>query len=225
MPSHYYLAFTFIGVSFLSAVLSKKCNESQYPWPRNKPEFCCDRCLPGRRMAWRSDSTCKIQCDPCMKGQYRDTCNVELSCKFCRSCKESNLEFESTCNGTHDAVCRCKAGFRCRGQPCTECEQIPTTVTPSATTVSTTLPQPFTTTKLTPNTQDRAWLWVMVALLCAGIACFVAAKNNSLKRWFGNKLCYYLDEKPATSSTSSEDEEVSKPIQEVCGKCDQLLDV
>lgn len=33
---------------------------------------------------------------------------------------------------------------------------------------------------------------------------------------------YILTEKPATAS---EDEGVSKPVQEVCGKCDQPIDV
>ncbi|XP_074540344.1 tumor necrosis factor receptor superfamily member 6 [Halichoeres trimaculatus] len=240
MQSHYHLAFTFMcSLSFLSAVLSIQCNESQYAWPRPTPEFCCNRCQPGKHMLTRCQSNCETKCAPCPNGRYMDSFNVQLSCEFCRKCEESNMEYESRCDSIHNAVCKCKAGYRCRDQSCAECVQISTTTTdalpsPPATTVSSTLPQTHSPTKLQPSTEapvsdflyaSTVWLLAIVVLLCAVVALFIFTKIPTLQRWIRHKLGGILDQKPAPVSTSSEDEEVSKPIQEVCGKCDQLLDV
>lgn len=62
------------------------------------------------------------------------------------------------------------------------------------------------------------WLLMITACLCTGIAFVVVTTVKSIR----SKNGYILTEKPATAS---EDEGVSKPVQEVCGKCDQPIDV
>ncbi|XP_060905317.1 tumor necrosis factor receptor superfamily member 11B [Labrus mixtus] len=186
MPSFHSVAFTFMcSLSFLSAVLSIQCNSSQYAWPRTTHLFCCNRCPPGKSMEQRSSNLCEIKCKPCLKNQYSDTWNLDLSCPFCTVCKEANIEYKSQCNSTHDAVCRCKAGYRCKDQPCTKCEQIPTT------TIANTLHPPSTTTATTtiyPSTKDSTWFLVTVALLCGFFAIIVVAKIYSFQRWIRNRL-------------------------------------
>ncbi|KAM6995171.1 uncharacterized protein LKV04_007406 [Tautogolabrus adspersus] len=129
----------------------------------------------------------------------------------------ATLEYKSRCNSTHNAVCRCKAGYRCKDQPCKECVQIPTT------TIASTLYPPSTTTaKLYPD--NSTWYLVTVALLCGCVAIFAIAKTYYFQRWIRNKFGYLSPQKAVPEFTCTEDN-VSKPIQEVCGKCDQLLDV
>lgn len=45
----------------------------------------------------------------------------------------ANMEYKSQCNATQNAVCRCKAGYRCNDQSCTKCET-DTTALPASTT-------------------------------------------------------------------------------------------
>ncbi|CAJ1062501.1 CD27 antigen [Xyrichtys novacula] len=165
MPTLYSLALTFMcSLSVLSAVLSMQCKKFQYPWPRNNHELCCDGCPPGKRMIQRSQTTCEIQCVTCADGQYRDTPNAELTCKWCRRCRESNMEEKSRCNSTHNAVCTCKVGYRCIDQPCSKCVKIPTTVamTPPLSTLITTIgdklpPTSTTTTDRQPLHKGRIY--------------------------------------------------------------------
>ncbi|KAM7383296.1 hypothetical protein PAMP_002962 [Pampus punctatissimus] len=213
MHSLCYIALLFLcSFSALPSVLSIQCNKTQYAWPISTPNLCCGKCTPGEYMVRRPENSCGTVCQPCPDDRYTDTYNVMMSCNFCKECKESNMEYGSVCNTTHDAVCKCIAGFRCADQPCTECVPIPTTTTP-------TLPPP--TTAFT----DTMWYLVTItALLCVGITLIVTTKLKSLLHWMRSKHGYILAKKatPLPQSTT-EDEGVSKPVQEMCGKCEQLI--
>ncbi|XP_041650184.1 tumor necrosis factor receptor superfamily member 6 [Cheilinus undulatus] len=238
MPSLHHLTLL-CSLSFLSAVLSIQCPQSQYARPKQAPTFCCDSCPPGKHMVWRSESTCEIRCKSCLSDQYSNNSNTELSCNFCQICDKLTMEYKSRCNSTHNAVCRCKAGYRCNKPNCEECVWIPTTtmasILPPTTTTASILPpttttastlSPTTTTKVQPpSSGDTMWFLAIVVLLCAIVAIFVIAKVHSLQNWIRYKLGLFLAKKSAPVQTCSEADEVSKPIQEVCGKCDHVLDV
>ncbi|XP_023282199.1 tumor necrosis factor receptor superfamily member 6-like [Seriola lalandi dorsalis] len=235
-----YIAFTALcSLFFLSSVLSIHCNTTQYPWPMKEAKFCCKKCPPGQRMVRRSENSCDIKCTLCQGDRYIDSDNVDPSCSICTTCLKSNMEYKSRCNATHNAVCRCKDGYRCEDQSCTQCVPMPETTTPTlppSTTTnmkykSTTLPLSTTTstpeaiTSLAPHTplRDTVWFLVIIALLCIGIALALATKIKPFLHWL-TKHGYFLSEKQPLSQCSV-DEDVSKPVQEVCGKCDQPIDV
>uniref|UniRef100_UPI0037E707A7 tumor necrosis factor receptor superfamily member 5-like n=1 Tax=Semicossyphus pulcher TaxID=241346 RepID=UPI0037E707A7 len=227
MPTLRYLPLPLLcSLSLLSAVLSLQCNSSQYIWPRGHDTLCCDMCPAGNRLFWRSSINCDKECVPCTTGQFADTSTVELSCSFCQKCNQQKMEYKSQCASTHDAVCGCEAGYRCKDEHCSECVKIQTATTPTSPTTlppSTTDPKPAfpTTVRASPKpSTDTVWLPVVILVLSAVVICVGASLH-----WVRTKLGYYLIKKPASVVTYSEDEEVSKPIQEVCGKCDQLLDV
>ncbi|XP_070768609.1 tumor necrosis factor receptor superfamily member 6-like [Enoplosus armatus] len=217
-----YFAFTSLcTLSFLSPVLSIQCNATQYAWPVNPPHsLCCNKCPPGQRMVRRSKSNCDIECEPCEGNRYTDTYNVDLSCNVCENCNKQNMEYESKCDTTHKAVCRCKAGYECRDQPCTQC--VPMIIS----TTTALKPGTLTTLWVPPKpVRDTVWLLVIIAFLCAGSALIVVTKIKPFLRWVRSKHGYLLAEKPAPVPPFSQDDDVSTPVQEVCGKCDQPLDV
>ncbi|KAM9353489.1 tumor necrosis factor receptor superfamily member 4 [Symphorus nematophorus] len=199
-------AFTLLcSLSLLSSVLSIQCNETQYQWPVLNPKYCCNKCPPGTYVLMRSD-LCQIQCKPCVGERFRDTYTEAQTCKFCDSCNGANSEFKSRCNATHDAVCRCRTGYECKDQSCKDCVPIQSTTKPT----------------LPPSTTDTVWFLVIIALLLVGIAVIVLTKIKPFLRWITSKYGCLLDETCAPVP-SSEDTEVSKPVQDTCGKCDQPL--
>ncbi|KAF3692067.1 CD27 antigen CD27L receptor T-cell activation antigen CD27 [Channa argus] len=128
----------------------------------------------GERMVRRPETSCGTECTSCTGDRYSDSYNVDMTCNSCTNCNKPNMKLLSRCNTTHNAVCTCTAGYKCKDQPCTQCEAISTPTKPT----------------LTPSTSS-----------------------------------YFLTQKPAPESQFFEHEEVSKPVQEVCGKCDQLIAV
>ncbi|XP_026226417.1 CD27 antigen isoform X2 [Anabas testudineus] len=222
-----YIIFTFLSsLCCLSSVISLECNNTQYPWPVNDPQLCCNMCLPGQRMNRRSPTSCEIDCQPCIKDQYSDSCSVEMSCTMCNSCNKQNMALKTACNSTHNAVCTCIDGYMCNDQECTQCVLIPPT---TKTTVSATITTETISTTSGPYKPDRVadtmWFLVIIALLGAGIALVLVTKIQPFLRWIRSKHGYFLTEKTQSVPQFAEDEEVSKPVQEVCGKCDQPIDV
>ncbi|XP_045901823.1 tumor necrosis factor receptor superfamily member 6 [Micropterus dolomieu] len=221
MKPRCYFAFTFLyALSLFSPMLSIQCNQTQYPWPVDNPLSCCNRCRPGEYMMRRAFKSCEITCQACPENFYSDNYNVEMACNLCLNCTKPNMEFESKCNPAHPAVCRCKAGYKCKDQPCTQCVPMQTT-TPTAV-------KPVTLTTLwvpSKPLRDTVWFLVIIALLCAGFALIVATKIKPFLRWIRSKHGYFLASKAAMVPPCSQDDEVSTPVQEVCGKCDQPIDV
>ncbi|XP_034029544.1 CD27 antigen [Thalassophryne amazonica] len=228
--------FTLIFLSsFLSSVISIQCSKTQYSWPANEDKLCCEKCPPGKRMRVRKPDSCVIDCVPCAKDQYTNDHNVETSCDVCENCNKQNMEYESYCNTTHNAVCRCKPGYTCTDQQCTWCTPVLTTTTRKATTPPlTTVFKKDTlptfciltgTTALEPVTDNTTWFLVITALLCAGIALILVTKLKSFLRWIRSKHGYFLPEKTVPGSPHTEEENVSTPIQEMCGKCDQPINI
>lgn len=43
----------------------------------------------------------------------------------------ANMEYKSHCNGTHNVVCKCKAGYECEDQSCGQCVPILSTTNPT----------------------------------------------------------------------------------------------
>ncbi|XP_053182471.1 tumor necrosis factor receptor superfamily member 6 [Scomber japonicus] len=183
--------------------------------------MCCNSCPPGKHMVRRSRVECEIECQSCTDGRYNDIYNVKLRCNICENCNKSNMEYKTSCSVTRNAVCRCKAGFRCSDQQCTECIPVPTTK-------PTTAFKPFASTpRMAPpsSVKDSMWYLVIITLLLVVIALAVT-KLKPFLRWIRSKEGYLLAEKiTARPETTTEDEGVSKPVQEMCGKCDQPIDV
>ncbi|XP_039885985.1 tumor necrosis factor receptor superfamily member 1A [Simochromis diagramma] len=244
------------------------CSPTQYSWPYISPTFCCEKCPAGEFMARRSQKNCDHKCEPCEVGKYTAGYNTAMNCEFCNSCSKPNMEVKTECSATHNTVCTCKAGYKCKDQDCNECvSTVKPTVPPSATakvevktdcnpthntvctckagykckdqdckecvlipaTVKPTVPPSTTvatpdvsTTRLAPKPiADTVWFLVIIALLCTGIALVVVTKIKPFLVWIRFTHGYFLAEKPATQPAC--DEEVSKPVQEVCGKCDQPM--
>ncbi|XP_037309345.2 tumor necrosis factor receptor superfamily member 14 isoform X2 [Pungitius pungitius] len=190
---------------FLSPVCPINCNETQYDWPMDGPQLCCNKCPPGEHMVRRPVITCGIECRPCPGALYIDTYNVEMSCEICQKCDKPHMEYSSLCSTTRNAVCKCKAGYRCIDASCKECEAMPSTTTKP------TLPPSTTgdiTTQLEPSQPVN------------GITMVAVAKIKPFLLWIKSKHGYVLAKDPQPASRCSEDEEVSAPIQEVLGKCE-----
>ncbi|KAM8734942.1 uncharacterized protein AB9X84_023569 isoform 1-T2 [Acanthopagrus schlegelii] len=220
------ITFTVLcSLSLLSSVLSIQCNKTQYPWPLEQPQLCCDLCPPGTYMSFRHDTRCEIVCKPCPDNLFRDSFNLEQNCEYCTSCKTSNMEYESECNATHNAVCRCKDGYRCREQPCKECEPIPTTTTPV--TPTTALKPP--TNPATPSTPseplgDNVWFLVITALLSAIIALVVVTNSKPILHWIRSKSDYPSVKQQPPVTPCSPDGDVSTPVQEAGNMTNPKMD-
>ncbi|XP_076592705.1 uncharacterized protein LOC143324252 isoform X2 [Chaetodon auriga] len=202
--------FTFLcSLSFFSPVLvSSKCNDTQYAWPVDKPQFCCNKCPPGEHLVRRSVN-CQTECEPCQGERYTDSYNVDMTCDFCQNCERSNMEYKSHCSPTHNAVCKCKAGYECIDQPCSQCVPIPSTTQPTLPPSTTALKLVTLTTPRTPHKPLRDAVWLIIGLLSAAITFIVGTKIHLFLRWIKSKHGYFLPK-----AHESEDEEVSKPVQE-----------
>ncbi|XP_043972837.1 CD27 antigen [Gambusia affinis] len=218
------------SLSFSSSGL--QCNDKQYEWPVGNPEKCCPMCEPGHRYIKRLGvgKDCKIQCDPCDENRYMDIYNKENNCNVCDVCIKENFEVVSNCTRTQNTVCKCRAGYRCKDASCTFCDPVPTTTQPtpppppstavagSTSTAKTTVPQ-------NDKIRDTQWFLVIIALLCAGIALVVMTKIKPILHWIRSNHGYFLPEKTVTAPLRAVDDDVSKPVQEVCGKCDHCIDL
>ncbi|XP_030015179.1 tumor necrosis factor receptor superfamily member 4 [Sphaeramia orbicularis] len=268
-PNFYITLVLLCSYCLLCSVLSQPCdNKTQYLWPMDNPTLCCNMCPPGHYMYKRNPNTCHIDCKPCADGRYSDTHTFQMRCDSCIDCNKPNLnmEYETPCSSTQNAVCRCKAGYTYKDISRTSCTPItsqqPTSSTtetveykpscnnthnaacrckagdcpPVATTnrpilrPSTSAIQPQTTsTKPAKPIKDTVWFLVIVFLLCAGIIMIIATKISPVLHWIRSKHGYCLANKPIPVAVQvplcTEEDEVSKPVQEMCGKCDQPIDV
>ncbi|XP_034409772.1 tumor necrosis factor receptor superfamily member 6 [Cyclopterus lumpus] len=125
------------------------------------------------------------------------------------------MEYRLHCNATHNAVCGCKANYRCKDQSCEQCVPIPSTTTKSTLPPSTTA---LTTVGTPQPIRDEVWFLVIITLLCAGITIAVVTKIKPFMFWIKSKHGYRLAE--GSPSVPSGSEEVSTPVQEVLGKCE-----
>ncbi|XP_062256041.1 CD27 antigen [Platichthys flesus] len=218
-----YVALLFLcSLPFLSSVFPLQCSRKEYRWPVTDSKVCCKMCPPGEHMKRRDQ--CDIVCEPCPELRYSDNYNVESSCTICSMCTRDNMEYKSKCNPTHDAVCSCKTGFSCKDKACTQCVPIPVTAKPTlppSTTISKT--EEVTTFKPNKPIAETVWFLVIIALLCIGIALVVITKIKPLLRWIRSKDSFFFTDKPEQSY--SEDDSECTPVQEVCGECDQPIDV
>ncbi|KAI4794571.1 hypothetical protein KUCAC02_031976 [Chaenocephalus aceratus] len=194
-----------------------------YAWPAVTPTLCCDKCAPGQRMLTRSEVTCAPVCGPCKETLYRDTYNVKMSCAFCRNCNKSNMAYASNCNSTHNAVCRCNAGYKFRDASRKQCVPIPpTTITPTAAPPTAGEPTAGEPTAGEPTAALKPGLttaWPPAPQL-RGLAIVFVANIKPFLRWIKSTNGYFLAKEAAPVPACSEDEEVSTPIQEVVGKCE-----
>ncbi|XP_029958182.1 CD27 antigen-like [Salarias fasciatus] len=125
--------------SLWAPALSIECDEkTQYAWPINKPQKCCNKCPPGHYMSQDPNTSCNVKCEPCIGKRYMETYNVKMHCEVCNFCSYPNMEHESNCSTTRNAVCRCKPGYVCKenDKVCEKCEQIST--------ITATRPPPYT---------------------------------------------------------------------------------
>lgn len=68
------------------------------------------------------------------------------------------------------------------------------------------------------------WLPVIVILLCAVIFLLVLTKLRVFLKWIRSTHGYFLAVKAAPVPPCTDDS-VSKPVQEMCGKCDQPIEL
>ncbi|XP_075897368.1 tumor necrosis factor receptor superfamily member 3-like [Nelusetta ayraudi] len=140
-----YLALTLLcGLPLSSSVAALACKDTQYEWPLLVPKSCCNKCPPGTHLNGRNEKECKYKCKNCEDEMYRPTYNTDFSCLSCENCRRTNMEYLSPCNATHNAVCKCKPGYKCKALPCVQCLPIPTT-TIATTLTPTTLTSPVIT--------------------------------------------------------------------------------
>ncbi|XP_071372241.1 tumor necrosis factor receptor superfamily member 4-like isoform X2 [Centroberyx affinis] len=241
-----YISLIFI---FHPSVHSRQCDTNKQYSRQNE---CCNKCPPGSHMEARSESDCNIVCLLCHSGRYTSTYNLEHSCFFCNLCAASHQQLESPCNTTHDTVCRCEPGYRCTGPMCLGCERTPSishlssTVTKPATTNTLGTAKPGTTNTLgtakpgttntlrtakpgtakpTPskeiNAENNKWFLVVVGVVCVVTVIAVATRLRPSLRWIRSEHGCFAPEK--TPPTGTEEEKVSMPVQEMCGKCDQPI--
>ncbi|KAM9852355.1 uncharacterized protein ACBR49_005443 [Aulostomus maculatus] len=211
-----------------SSVLSKQCSERQYAWPVLSPRHCCEKCPPGKYMLWRATGNCDRKCEPCPAGSYIDSDNVEMQCEFCVNCNKGNMDYDLKCTPVRNAVCKCKDGYKCKDRECTMCLSVPTAINSTLPPSSLTDPQPGTATTTSRATKphiDMTGYLVIVALLCLGITLIVLTKKKPVACWIRSNQRYFVADKPAAVGACTESEGMSKPVQEMCGKCDQPIGV
>ncbi|XP_056301148.1 uncharacterized protein cd27 isoform X2 [Pseudoliparis swirei] len=156
----------------------------------------------------RPSSSCEIECELCIGDRYIDTYNDKLNCKICKNCLKPNMEYRLHCNATHNAVCTCKANYRCKDQSCEQCVPIPSTTTKSTFPPSTPVLKPGAlTTVRTPSQPIRGSVQFCVCQL----------KKEEIMDFSSYRLAR---DSPSVPSGS---EEVSTPVQEVLGKCEMKL--
>lgn len=226
LPVCYLTVSLLWSLPFLSSGLAIQCNKTQYEWPLPNPTLCCTMCPPGYRYVKRSQTTCDITCKPCDENRYMDIYNLEWNCNVCDVCRKANFETASNCTSTRNTVCKCSPGYKCVDASCTYCESVPTTFSPTPTpptTVGATSTK--TTDKPVTTIRDTQWFLVIIALLCAGIALAVVTKIKPLLHWIRSNHGYFLAQKVIVNPPRTVDDDVSKPVQEMCGKCDHCIDL
>ncbi|XP_051921297.1 tumor necrosis factor receptor superfamily member 6 isoform X1 [Hippocampus zosterae] len=193
---------SFCRLYLLSCALSMQCKDSQYAWPVKAPQRCCDKCPPGEHMIRRSRTGCQIACGRCTGERYTDSYNVEMSCNVCVTCDKPNMEYESHCRNSQNAVCRCQVGYECTDEACAACGRAPGTVEPSTT--------------------DPKWYLLKILPVCVVLVIIVVIFLLVLPLLgrIRSKHGFYSVEVKAIRGMP-EDEEMRKPVQEVCGKCEQ----
>lgn len=87
------------------------------------------------------------------------------------------MKYLSRCNATHNAVCKCKAGYECKTKPCVQCLPIP------ATTINTTL-TPTTLTATTPKSTGRT----LPIPISQPTRCVVAFERKKKITWENTKI-------------------------------------
>ncbi|XP_077431377.1 tumor necrosis factor receptor superfamily member 5 [Vanacampus margaritifer] len=187
-----------------SSALSLQCKNSEYAWPVKAPQRCCDKCPPGEHMIRRSRTTCQIECGHCTGQRYTDSYNVEMSCDVCAMCDKPNMEYESPCRSSQNALCRCQAGYECADEACTQCLHIPGTVK--------------------SGTTDAKWYLVEALPVCVFLVAVVLLVLP-FRSWLRSK--HGCSEVKRVSGLLGTEEEMAqcKPVQEVCGKCEQSVAV
>ncbi|XP_029359996.1 tumor necrosis factor receptor superfamily member 5-like [Echeneis naucrates] len=185
MQSLFFLAFAALSSQFFHYSLSIECNKTQYSWPVNNPTLCCNMCQPGQRMVRRNTKSCEITCKACEGDRYTEFSNLEMSCHICKTCKNSNMEYKLHCNATHNAVCRCKDGYKCEDQSCTQCVPASDTTTPTLPSFTTATTSETITTLLSSSkpVRDTLCFLVIIALLCVGLALAFLTKIKGFLRW------------------------------------------
>ncbi|TRY82521.1 hypothetical protein DNTS_013831 [Danionella cerebrum] len=83
-----------------------------------KDDVCCTRCKPGNRLVKRCGEEPEKLCTPCDPGMY--VTKIDNRCYRCTQCTGIQITVKP-CTGSSDAVCGCKAGFRCGDDKCSFC--------------------------------------------------------------------------------------------------------
>ncbi|KAJ8005177.1 hypothetical protein DPEC_G00143930 [Dallia pectoralis] len=245
----WWITATLLSLSaHLDSVQSLECDRlTQYSWHTGDTDLCCLKCKKGQHMSSRcSGGKPETKCSNCPDGYYSDSYNIRSECESCHGCSMSEgLEKVSSCTTEKNDVCRCKAGFRCKGTgPCLECEKIQPPNVPSPRSIET-LPskestakpkipnpitRPVTPPDLLPITKhpidDRQWIPLFVAAICVClliVLMFAVSKLISMWHWIDSRDNCWSTHKKALANQSTE--EVPMPVQEECGKSDLLLDI
>ncbi|KAF6735186.1 Tumor necrosis factor receptor superfamily member 5 [Oryzias melastigma] len=137
------------------------------------------------------------------------------------------MSYKPKCNSSHGTMCKCNPGYRCQDKVCTLCvlathDKKPPS--PPSTPVSKTA-GPTPPEKAPKQVGDTVFPLVIISLLCIGIALLAVAKMKPFLQWIRSHTVYIVTDNPAEKPLRTEDEDMPKPVQEVCGKCDQCIDI
>ncbi|KAI1885798.1 hypothetical protein AGOR_G00207500 [Albula goreensis] len=201
---------------------------------------CCKKCKPGEHLVKRCTTSSPTQCSPCRTYQYSSQNNEEITCRPCSNCNMLHLVYKRNCTATHDAICDCAPGYRCKSEPCLACEEIPgkniTKIGSTSQTSSSSL-GPCTSlvtdkaTKLgdqqtghvTHNNEPPSSVWfslfVIVVCCCALLICVIlASRHKNGVRWARQRAKVVFGAKKPTAPHQCTEEEGKMPVQEECEK-------
>ncbi|XP_043117690.1 CD27 antigen [Puntigrus tetrazona] len=213
------LSVLLLSSHVLSLVQSKSCDEETEYLNDNT---CCKKCKPGEFVIEHCNQKKAVTCGQCTNGFFMDEYNNNFNwCHNCRTCTQNHMKYEKNCTSTHNAVCTCVEGYRCRDSACNECVKNQTA----------TVHSPDSALQL-PATNDIVWISVSLCCACVCVCvlltCFYLISRRARQcGWIMSTLpgLWHRDKNNSRSSQCTEEEKVPMPVQEMCGKIEKLEDV
>ncbi|KAJ8392894.1 hypothetical protein AAFF_G00070980 [Aldrovandia affinis] len=216
--------FTLSSSLLLSVSHSLHCDsETQSPRTVENGQKCM--CKPGEYLVGYCSASSQTRCKECMPGFYNNCYNVERSCHQCHDCSMNHLVSKKQCTRFHNSECDCEEGYRCKSEPCLECEKI---TSPEADKNITTATEVSRVTRREVKNNQRGeevlpsvWFPSFVFVVCffTLLICVILAsrhKNGILRARQTAKG--FLVAKKNNSAQSVYRGGGKRPIQEVCDK-------
>ncbi|XP_044311341.1 tumor necrosis factor receptor superfamily member 6B [Varanus komodoensis] len=106
--------------SLLLWILRASLSQPTYTWTNRHTQerHVCRQCPPGTYVAQHCSRERQTACKPCPGQHYTQYWNYLERCLYCSVFCNRMEEEASACNGTHNRVCQCKAGFHAEQDFC-----------------------------------------------------------------------------------------------------------